>query len=83
MRGGTLVNTFKKLGDAYSAAADGDVIQAQEMGFPETLTFAKSTVFSFQGGYDSEFVLNPGMTTLQGILTIQEGALTVENLILK
>ena len=83
IRDGSPYDTYLKIQDAYSLALVGDTVQAQVSVLIENLSFAKNTAFSLQGGYDSDFMLNPGMTTLQGGLTISGGTVTVENLILK
>jgi hypothetical protein len=66
---------------AHDSAVDGNTIEAEAGVFPPgSLTVSKS--LTLEGGYDSSFASNSGYTTLQGILTIQSGSLTVENLII-
>ncbi len=87
MRGSTPVNTYATFHDAYAAAADGDVIQAQAVVLPVeqvTLSSASSEAVAVDGGYDGVFGSVTGMTTLSGSLTIGGGTtLSIENLIIK
>ncbi|NVN90712.1 MAG: DUF1566 domain-containing protein [Desulfuromonadales bacterium] len=83
MRNGSPYDTYLKIQDAYTLALDGDSIQTQGSVLIEILTFAKNSVFSLQGGYTSDFVLNQGMTTLHGTLTISSGTATLEDLIIQ
>jgi|WetSurMetagenome_2_1015567.scaffolds.fasta_scaffold58609_2 hypothetical protein len=72
---------FNTLQGAHDSAVDGNTIEAEAAVFPPGgLTVSKS--LTLKGGYDSSFASNSGYTTLQGILTIQSGSLTVENLII-
>jgi len=75
---------YDKIQDAYNAAASGDTIQVQEMESVETLVFGDNKNVVIQGGYDSWFLLIPGMTTLKGSLTVAgQGELTIGNLVIK
>jgi hypothetical protein len=61
-----------------------DVIQAQATTFTETLVLENPESLMLKGGYNSDFVLNPGKTTLSGSLTMRGvGGVTVENLTIK
>ena len=86
MRGNSPVNTYATFHDAYTAAVDGDVIQALAMVSPvEQVAFASATskAVTLDGGFDGVFGAVTGMTTLSGSLTIGSGAsVTIENLIL-
>jgi hypothetical protein len=84
MRGGNPVNTYLTFYNAYAAAANGDIIQLQAVEITGYLRFTDTINVSLKGGYDSAFVLNPRMTTIKGSMTILgEGAVTVENVIIK
>ena len=82
IRGGNPFNSYSKLQNAYNAAADGDTIQAQTMVFSESLTFGANIAVLLKGGYNYDFVLNPLMTTVNGIFTISGGVVTVDNIII-
>jgi hypothetical protein len=83
MHGGNPAGSYATLQEAFSAAADGDGIQALATAFPEPLTIGANLAVFLQGGYDSEFTSNPGFTTLNGSLMISLGKLTIENLVIK
>ena len=80
---GNPVNTYSTLHDAYAAAYEGYMIQAEATDLTETLTLADNKAVTLRGGYDSDFLLDLSMTTLNGSLTITGGTLTVENLIIE
>lgn len=65
---------------ALDAAANGDTIQAQAQVFTATsFSFAKALAqVKLKGGYDASFLQNPGFTTLDGRLNVQNGTLRVE-----
>jgi streptogramin lyase len=79
---GSPPHTYSTVHDAYTAAATGDIIQLQAVDLTEPLTFADSIDVTLRGGYDSAFVLNPGMTTVKS-MTISGGKVTVEKLVIK
>ena len=80
---GNPVNTYSTLHDAYAAAYEGYMIQAQATDLTEALTLADNKAVTLRGGYDSDFLLDLSMTTLNGSLTITGGTLTVENLMIE
>jgi hypothetical protein len=77
------VNTYSTLHDAYAAAQDTDIIEAQATDLTETLMLADTKAVTLRGGYDSDFLLNLSMTTLNGSLTIKGGKVTIEKIIIK
>jgi hypothetical protein len=83
IRGGNPFNSYSKIKNAYDAAADGDTIQSRTMVFNESLTFASDINVLLKGGYNYDFLLNPLMTTVNGIFTISGGAVTTDNIIIK
>ena len=83
LRGDSTVNFFATLQDAYNAALPGDTIQTLAMNLTETLTFSNDIVVSLQGGYNSDFGLITGITTIIGNLMISGGTVTVENLLIQ
>jgi len=78
-------NYYPNLQDAYNAAENGDIIQAQATAPPEDpLTFPANIAVSIKGGYDSLYATNAGtFTTINGSITIRGGAVTLENLLIK
>ena len=77
-------NYYPTLTEAYAAAAtSGSVIEASATTFFENLTCSAAKAVTFKGGYTESYLSNSdSYTTLLGILTIGNGSLTVENLII-
>jgi YVTN family beta-propeller protein len=71
--------------DAFTALDAGATILAREHTFTEESLILNQYGLAviLKGGYDTAYASNTGYTTLQGILTIQAGALTVEQLAIK
>jgi hypothetical protein len=79
--GGT---AFASLQVAYNAAANGNTINAQAYTFQESLNLTKPISVSLNGGFmDSSYLTVIGMTGLNGSLTIGQGTLNVNNIILE
>jgi hypothetical protein len=76
---------YTSLQEAYNAAATGNTIQARAMELPdESLTMNLGKTVLIEGGYDSSYSSNSGgYTTMRGVLSLEAGFLTVENLIIK
>jgi hypothetical protein len=83
MNAGIPVNIYSTLHDAYAAAQDTDIIEAQATDLTETLMLADTKAVTLRGGYDSDFLLNLSRTTLDGSLTIKGGKVTIEKIIIK
>jgi hypothetical protein len=83
--GGTPGSTYDTLQNAYTAAGDGDIIQAQEVTFNEYLSInsISNINVSLAGGYDSVFSSVVGFTTVNGSLTISRGKVTIDRIIIK
>jgi hypothetical protein len=73
---------FDALQSAYTAALDGDVIQAKT-GSGGVLVCDKAGSFTLQGGYDPAFSASDGYTILQGSLVVMKGRLNVERVVIK
>jgi hypothetical protein len=75
---------YPTLSGAYADVQDGDTIQAREYTFSEDLNLTKAAVnFVLSGGYDVSYSANTGYSILAGSLTIYDGSLTVENLVIR
>jgi hypothetical protein len=74
---------FLSINNAYSAAATDQTIQAQAQNFTEDLNLTTSIPVTFRGGYDCQFLSNPGFTTVTGSVTIQNGKVTMDKIIIK
>jgi hypothetical protein len=73
--------------DAFidSALTDQGTIQAQDYDFTESPTFNRVGILAtLKGGYNSDFSDNQGhYTRIHGLLTIQNGTLVVENIVIQ
>jgi hypothetical protein len=67
---------------AYGNAASVDTIFGRAVTFPENFTLISSKAITLLGGRDAWYQPLNAWTTLQGILTVQSGSLTVEKLII-
>jgi subtilisin-like proprotein convertase family protein len=77
---------YGSLQSAYDAEGpSGIIIEAQAVALPAPyFTLDKGKTVLLKGGYDSPYFVNSGAyTVLDGLLTIQTGSLTLENLIIK
>ena len=68
--------------DAYNQMGIySGVMQVQALVFTEDLTLDHQLSVFIQGGYNCEFTSNLVFTTVQGSMTISNGAVTIENVI--
>jgi len=68
---------------AYDSAAEGSEIRALQFQFPEVLLFDRPENVLVRGGWDSGYTTNAaGFSTIQGSLTIRNGSVRVENVII-
>ncbi len=75
---------YSLIQDAYNnSAADGDEIQCRASTFAENLNFDRNITITLKGGYDSGFMSNLSSTTINGSLTISNGTITVENIVIQ
>ena len=80
---GTSPAYYSTLGAAYVAAVNGSIILSREYSFSENLDLDRNISVTLKGGYNTSYTSNSGYTTLHGILTIVNGSLTVENLVIR
>lgn len=79
-----LFGGYSSLQAAYNSAPSSCTIQAQAVEFPlSPLTLNLGKIIVLEGGYDSGYSVNSGYTTMNGILTLGTGSLTVEKLIIQ
>ena len=74
---------FLSIDNAYNAAATDQTIQAQAQNFTEDLSLTTSIPVTFRGGYECQFLSNPGYTTVTGKVTIQSGKVTMDKIVIK
>jgi hypothetical protein len=69
------------LAAAFIAATGDTTLQAWGTVLPSPVVNVNSSgTVNFNGGYDAFFGPSTGMTAMQGVLTIQQGALVVDRL---
>lgn len=68
---------------AYDAAAEGDTIRLQDYPFAENPALDRNISVTLRGGYDCEYTANASSTTIDGSLTISNGTVTVENIVIQ
>lgn len=72
---------FATLQSAVNAAATGDIISVWALDFPENL-FLNKTV-AINGGFNAAYSAISGYSDIKGSLSIEKGATTIQNLIIK
>jgi hypothetical protein len=77
------VGVFNSLQSAYNSASTSCTIQAQAVDLPDLpFTLDLGNTILLEGGYDSTYNVNEGHTTLHGVLTLVNGSLTVDSLVI-
>ncbi len=74
---GATETSYALLSDAYAAAATGNTIKAKAMDFTGPFNLNRAISVILNGGYDSDFNLVSGYTSLLNGLTISLGSVTV------
>jgi photosystem II stability/assembly factor-like uncharacterized protein len=75
-----ILNTIQ---DVYNAAGDGNTIQAVATTFAENLNFDRNISVTLMGGFNSDFSSNDSFTTINGSLTISNGIITLDKIMIK
>jgi hypothetical protein len=80
----SVASYFDTLSAAYAALPDstGGTIQARTYTFVENPNLIRSIPIILTGGFNPAYSANSGYTTLNGTLTISNGCLTLENLVI-
>jgi len=74
---------FSSLQNAYDASQDGDNIHIQDAVFSEDIYIDRDITISLHGGFDCTYYNNSGITTLEGSMTISNGTVTIEGLVIE
>jgi hypothetical protein len=69
--------------DAYDNCLNGNTIQIQALEFLGDFFCDKSISIMLTGGYDADYISTPSYTTINGKLTITDGTVVIENIIIK
>jgi hypothetical protein len=81
---GAPVKTFGFIQSAYDAAGPSAVIKAQAVVLVENLLLnVAGRSITFKGGYDAGFAIQTGYTTVQGKLTLGQGSLIADRLVIR
>jgi hypothetical protein len=73
--------------NAYENAVDGSLIQLQAVTFEEEEVLVDNNALNprvtFRGGYECDFLSNPGFSTLHGKMIISKGRVNIDSLIIR
>ena len=82
----TIIDTnayYASIGSALSVVGAGQTLLIQETSLTESPSTSQDVSITLSGGYSCDYSMNPGFTTVNGTLTISQGAVTIENLIIQ
>ena len=68
--------------NGYNNAGNGDTIEVQSGTYLETLNFSRNVSVALIGGYNGSFSTNISDSVITGLLTISNGTVTVENIVI-
>lgn len=74
---------YGSLQEAYTMSENNDIIQVKNMALVHNVIMNESKPLTISGGYDCAFSLMTGMTTIKGTITISDGTVRIEGIILK
>jgi hypothetical protein len=79
---GTPMDCYPSLQSAYDHAGNRGAILVKGVTFNEDLTASSTNEITITGGYNSDYSSVTGFATLNGTLTVSNGTLTLENLVI-
>ena len=65
--------------DTYNNCITGDIIQSQAYQFDEDFDLDKAIAIILNAGYNCDYTANTGSTTVNGIMTVRKGSLTIQS----
>ncbi|MDU0458437.1 MAG: MBG domain-containing protein [Geobacteraceae bacterium] len=74
---------YKTLQEVYDAAYDGAVIQLLDNAVAGTLDANRNIGVKLKGGYDAGYTDSSGTTTVTGPLTVSQGGLLVDRIVIR
>lgn len=77
---------YSSIKGAYGVVAPGGTILAREYSFTESpadLVLGRNVSVFLDGGYDARYLTKSGYSTLEGSLTVAQGTLTVDGLVIR
>jgi hypothetical protein len=79
---GGVIEVHPSIQAAYDSMGS-ETMQIQALAFTGGLLLDQDLTVTLEGGYDSDFTLNPRYTVISGTMTISDGTATVERLIIE
>jgi hypothetical protein len=74
---------YPQISDAYAALYGSGTILAREFLFTNGLTLDKTFNILLKGGYNPDYIGIGGYSSIQGLVTVGKGSLTVERVVVK
>lgn len=72
---------YSSLQDAYTEAGNGEIVYMRAVTFAEDLTIDSAKSIRFAGGYDCNYSTSNGKTILNGIMSVEQGAIGISNIL--
>jgi hypothetical protein len=81
----SFTNYFDSISDAYADLPDitGGMIQAWEYTFVESPILGRAIPVTLVGGFNASYSSNSGYTTVDGVLTVAGGSLTIDRVVIR
>lgn len=70
---------YHPLSDPIYNVQDGGEIQLNATDIDGDMTFSRAIMFTLGGGYSSDYMSKTGVTTIHGVITIDDGTVIMEN----
>ena len=83
MRSGPTSTEYNTIQSAYDASATGDSLLAQKQTYYENLVFNQPVDIALKGGLNSSYLPAVGYTVIEGSLTISNGKVSVDTIVIK
>lgn len=80
---GESTSYYTTIHDAYTANAIDKSILMQALEFNEDVDLDSNISVALRGGYECDFLSNPGRATIHGSLTVSSGTATIENVVIR
>ncbi|MDO8282198.1 MAG: PKD domain-containing protein, partial [Thermodesulfovibrionia bacterium] len=80
---GSVNSYYTSLQPAYNDSSEGDEIHFQDDSFSENIVFNTNKTIVLRGGYDCDFNPTTNKTVINGNVTISDGVVTLENVIIQ
>ncbi len=80
--GGSMLN-YPTIQDAYNALMSGEKLEILALGFTEIMNLNQSKSVGISGGFRCDYAIVSGFTTVHGTITISQGTVNIENLIIQ